>query len=105
MAKFYGVIGYAETLETSPGVWTEQITERNYYGDLIRNTRKLQSADKLNDDINISNEISIVADYFANQNFHLMRYVCFMGAKWKITNIDVQFPRLLLSIGGIYNGE
>lgn len=105
MAKFYGAIGYAETLETSPGVWTEQITERNYYGDLIRNTRKLKSADKLNDDINISNEISIVADYFANQNFHSMRYVCFMGAKWKITNIDVQFPRLLLSIGGIYNGE
>lgn len=105
MAKFYGAIGYAETLEISPGVWTEQITERNYYGELVRNVRRLQSADKLNDDINVSNEISIVADPFANQNFHSMRYVDFMGAKWKISNIEVQFPRLILTTGGVYNGE
>lgn len=104
MAKFYGVIGYAETAETTPGVWTEQITERNYYGDLIRNSRRLQTADQLNDDINISNEISIVADPFAYENFHSMRYVEFMGTKWKITNVEVQYPRLILSVGGVYNG-
>ena len=72
MAKFYGEIGYAETIETKPGIWTEQITKRKYYGELVRNTRKLQSSDQLNDDINVANEISIVADPFANQNFHLM---------------------------------
>jgi hypothetical protein len=105
MAKFYGAIGYAETAETKPGVWKEQITEKMYYGDFIRNTRRLQIADQLNDNINVANEIGIVSDPFANANFHSMRYVEFMGAKWKITNVEVQYPRLILTIGGVYNGE
>lgn len=105
MAKFYGAIGYAVTEETKPGVWKEQITERMYFGDLTRNTRKLQSTDQLNDDINVANEVSIVADPFANENFHSMKYVEFMGAKWKITSIEVQYPRLILTVGGVYNGE
>lgn len=105
MAKFYGPIGYAETVETKPGVWEEQITERMYFGDLVRNTRRLQDSGMLNDNINVANEISIVADPFANENFHSMRYVEFMGAKWKISNVEVQYPRLILSIGGEYNGK
>lgn len=105
MAKFFGAIGYAETKETTPGVWEEQIAERMYYGDLTRNTRRLQTSDKLNDDINITNEISIVADPFAYQNFHSMKYVVFMGAKWKIESVEVQYPRLILTIGGVYNVE
>ena len=105
MAKFFGAIGYAETKETTPGVWEEQITERTYYGDLTRNTRRLQTSDKLNDDINVTNEISIVADPFAYQNFHSMKYVIFMGAKWKIESVEVQYPRLILTIGGVYNVE
>lgn len=105
MAKFCGAIGYAVTEETKPGVWKEQITERMYFGDLTRNTRKLQSTDQLNDDINVANEISIVADPFANENFHSMKYVEFMGAKWKITSVEVQYPRLILTVGGVYNGE
>lgn len=103
MAKFYGAIGYTETVETTPGVWEEQITERNYYGDLIRNTRGLQSTNQLNDNINVANEISILADPFAYQNFHSMRYVEFMGAKWKISNVEVKHPRLILTVGGLYN--
>lgn len=105
MAKFYGSVGYADTVETAPGVWEEGITERMYFGDLTRNTRRLQSSNTLNDDINVANEISIVADPFANQNFHKMRYVSFMGSKWKITNVEVQYPRLILTIGGVYNGQ
>lgn len=105
MAKFYGKIGYIDTVETSPGVWEEQITERNYYGDVIRNTRRLQTADKLNDDINISNEFSIVADPYAMNHFYSMKYIEFMGAKWKISNVDAStYPRLILSVGGLYNG-
>ena len=103
--KFYGPIGYAEMVETSPGVWDEKITEHMYFGDLTRNTRRLQSAETLNDDINIANEISIVADPFANENFHAMRYVKFMGAKWKISNVEVQYPRLILTVGGVYNEQ
>lgn len=105
MAKFCGVIGYAETIEQSRGVWVDQITERKYYGDLVRNTRRLQTSDKLNDDIEIANEISIVADPFAYENFHNIKYVEFMGTKWKVSNIEVQYPRLILTLGGLYNGQ
>lgn len=105
MAKFYGKIGYANTVETKPGVYEEQIVERSYYGDLIRNSRRLQSADQVNDDINISNEISIVADPYATNNFHTMRYAAFMGTKWKISNVEVSYPRLILTLGGVYNGQ
>ena len=105
MAKFYGAIGFAETKETSPGVYNEEIVEHFYYGDLIRNNRRLQSGDKVNDDINVSNEISIVAYPYANEHFYAMRYVSFMGAKWKITNVDVQYPRMSLTLGGVYNGQ
>lgn len=105
MAKFYGKIGYANTVETKPGVYEEQIVERSYYGDLIRNTRRLQSADQVNDDINISNEISIVADPYATNNFHTMRYAVFMGTKWNISNVEVSYPRLILTLGGVYNGQ
>lgn len=105
MAKFYGVIGYADTVETAPGVWTEQITERNYAGDVIKNTRRWQSGENLNDDLTLNNTISVVADPFAYQNFYAMRYIKWMGASWKITNVEVQRPRLILTIGGVYNGK
>lgn len=103
MAKYYGKIGYAISEEVKPGVWKKRITEREYFGDIIRNTRKLQSSGNLNDNIIVSNEISIIADPFANENFHSMLYVEFMGAKWKISNVEVQYPRLILTIGEVYN--
>ena len=103
MAKFCGVIGYVITNEIEPGVYVEEVIENEYYGDVIRNTRRLREAAKVNDDINISNQISIVADPFANNNFHAMRYIMFMGTKWKIIEVEVQYPRLILSIGGLYN--
>lgn len=102
MAKFYGLIGYAETVKTAPGVCTEEITERYYFGDVNRNARRLESADQLNDNINVTNEISIVADPYAMNHFHSMRYAEFMGAKWKVTNVNVQPPRLILTLGGLY---
>lgn len=105
MAKFYGEIGYATTTESKPGVWTEAITERKSSGDIIKNTRRWQAGENLNDDLVIDNKISIVADPFASQNFHAMRYVNWMGALWKITNVEVQRPRLILTIGGVYNGK
>lgn len=104
MAKWYGTIGFAEMVETTPGVHEEQITERKYYGDLNRNTRRLQTADQLNDNITISNELSIVADPYVEHNFHSIRYVEFMGTKWKATNVEVVYPRLIMTLGGVYNG-
>lgn len=104
MAKFYGVIGYAATVETEPGIYEEQIVEIEYMGDVLRNTRRLREGSKINDDITISNQISIIADPYASNNFHTMRYVTFMGAKWKVSEVDVQYPRLILTLGGLYNG-
>lgn len=103
MAKFYGQIGFSNTVETDPGVWEEQIIERPYYGDLTRNTSRHEQSGGVNDNITINNSISIVADPYATTNFQKMRYVVFLGAKWKINNAEVQYPRILLSIGGEYN--
>ena len=105
MAKWYGKIGYAITVETEPGLWEEQIIESSYYGDVTTDRRKRQNSGGVNDDINLSNVISIIADPFANQNCSHMVYIEFMGAKWKIIDVEVQFPRLILTIGGVYNGK
>ena len=104
MPKFYGNIGYAISKETAPGGWVEDIVEHKYSGDVYRNTRKLQSGNQVNDSIDISNEISILSDPFANENFHSMRYVTYMGAKWKVSSVEVRYPRLILTVGGLYNG-
>lgn len=104
MAKFYGTIGYGVTSEIRPGVWDETITERQYYGDVNRLSKRLQSSDKVVDDITIVNEISILADPFAYENFHAMKYVVYMGAKWKISSVEVKYPRLTIATGGLYNG-
>lgn len=103
MPKWYGKIGYGVTEETSPGVWTEEIVERQYYGDIIRNLRRLETSDQVNDNVSVSNEISIVSDPYAFENFHSIRWVEFMGAKWKVSSVEVQYPRLVLSLGGVYN--
>lgn len=105
MAKWCGKVGYAVSVKISPGVWDSQITERQYYGDVIRNTRRLESGEHLNDNINVNNLISILADEYAYQNFQGIRYVEFMNSLWKVTNVEVQHPRLILTIGGVYNAE
>lgn len=103
MAKWYGAIGFADSVEEEPGIHNDVIVERSYFGDMTRINRSLQSSGGINDDINISNQISIVADPYAVQNIYKMRYVEYMSVKWKITNVEVQHPRLILSIGGIWN--
>lgn len=103
MAKFYGTVGFATTEETVPGVWTEKIEERNYYGDVIRNKSLWGPGDGLNDNPNLNNQFSIMSDPYALGNFPQMRYVSWMGTKWKVKDVEVQRPRLIISIGGVYN--
>lgn len=105
MARYYGEIGYAETVETAPGVYDAScIVKRMYYGDVVRNTRRWDRGESANDDLNVSNTISIVADAYAMNHFFAIRYISWMGARWKVTGVEVQPPRLLLTIGGVYNG-
>ncbi len=103
MAKFHGKVGFINTAETDPGVWEETIIERPYFGDMVRTMSQFQSSGGVNDNIAMANSISIIADPYANENFQHMRYVIFMGAKWKISNIEVQYPRIILTVGGVYN--
>ena len=101
--KFYGKVGYVDTVETKPGIHEAVVTEREYYGDVNRKISRWQAADKLNDDLNVNNEISIVADQYAYQYFSRIHYVIWEGVKWKVNTITVQHPRLILEIGGVYN--
>lgn len=104
MAKFYGPVGYVETVETAPGVWKEQVTEHIHSGDVLRNAHRVQSADKMTDDIVINNQISIVADPYATGHLQYIRYAKFKGVKWEVTNVDIPYPRIILTLGGVYNG-
>lgn len=102
--KFFGKIGYAITNETNPGIWDSEIIEREYYGDVDKFSNFRKSSDSTNDDTEFKNTISIIADPFAYENFQFMAYIEWMGVKWKISQIDVDRPRLTISLGGIYNG-
>lgn len=106
MAKFFGKVGYGESVESpvGSGVWVDEIVEYDYYGDVVRNTRRLQSGEFLNDDISVGNSISIVADAYANEHFFAIRYIQWAGVLWTVESVEVQSPRLLLRLGGVYNG-
>jgi hypothetical protein len=105
MAKFFGVIGFEETQETRPGVFEPAITERHYSGDVLRSSKRNESGEKINDDITISNQFSIVADKYAYNHIYGMKYLKYMGATWKISDVEIQHPRLIINVGGIYNGN
>jgi len=106
MAKFYGEVGYGESVESpaGSGKWVDQMVEFPYYGDVVRNTRRLEAGEGLNKDISVANSISIVADQYADQHFFAIRYVKWAGARWTVTSVEVKSPRLLLTLGDIYNG-
>lgn len=104
MAKVLTTIGFWDsTVETAPSVLSENIVERPYYGEITRQSNRWSSADKVNDDLNISNVVSILADAFAFHNFYTIRYIVLYNSKWKVTNVEVQAPRLILTIGGLWN--
>lgn len=101
--RYYGKVGYCTTVETRPGVWVpDQIVERPYYGDVLRFNRHQQNDGKVNDDLEIRNQISILADPYAYDHFSEIRYIIWMGVKWKVPTVEVEYPRLKLTVGGVY---
>jgi hypothetical protein len=106
MARFFDVVGYGDAIEepSGSGVWVDDITEVSYYGDIIRNTKKSDVGEGVNDNITVNNSISIVADDFANENFLKIKYVRWSGVLWTVTSVEVKSPRLILSLGSVYNG-
>ena len=105
MSKWCGNVGFADTVEYEPGSYENVVVERQYYGDVISNRWKRQNSGGVNDDINLSNQISIVADPYALNHCSTIAYIEYMGTRWKVTDVDPQFPRLILNIGGVYNGN
>lgn len=105
MSKYSGTVGFGVTEETSPGVNTVSIVERKYKGEVLKITRRFNQGESINDNIRISNTISILGNPYAFENFHNIRYITWMGTKWKVESIDVQYPRLNMTIGGEYNEE
>lgn len=104
MARFFGELGYGISTEITPGRWEDVITEKQYYGDVNQNTRRLVADQKVNADIVLTNTISVMADAYANENYFAIRYARWNGALWVVTSVQVQRPRLILELGGVYNG-
>lgn len=103
--RYYGLIGFGQTVnQDGDDMWREEITERPYMGDVVKRTYNMQSADKLTKDVQVNMQISIVADEFAADFMHLIRYAEWRGVRWQVVAVDPQFPRLVLSLGGVYNG-
>jgi methyl coenzyme M reductase subunit C-like uncharacterized protein (methanogenesis marker protein 7) len=102
--RFSGKVGYGEAVETVPGVTTDVITEYLYRGDIVRNTLRFQNGESVNNDLSVSNSISIVADAFAREHIADVRYVEWAGTRWAVESVEVQHPRLLLRLGSVYNG-
>jgi hypothetical protein len=103
MARYHGYVGYATDVEAYPGVWEEQISEHEYFGDVLKNRINMQQGNVINAKITISNSISIIADPFAFEHVYAMRYVTYLGKKWSIVNVSIERPRLILTLGGLYN--
>lgn len=107
MARFSGTIGFLRTVETDPdnhpGVYNEVLTEKRYYGDVYGNSRRWDQNGNFNDNLTINNRISIVADSFIRGNLGAMRFVRWLGDTWKITNAEIEYPRVILTIGGQYH--
>lgn len=104
MAKFYGMIGFAKSVERSPGVYVDVIEERPYYGDALQELRRLKEDARVNPNVTIGNRISVLSDAYATQHIFDMRYVVWSGARWDIGTVEVKPPRLILSLGEVYNG-
>lgn len=104
MARYFGKVGFGHDAETSPGVWKTQITEKRYSGDVVRDYRRLQDAEKVNKDLTTSTTVSIVANSYANENIRAIRYAEWKGVLFEVTNVDEEHPRLILQLGGVYNG-
>lgn len=105
LAKFFGAIGYALQVDSGTGIVTDEVVEKKYRGDVLTNNRRYQSGDKVNDDIELDNSISIVADAYAYSNLGFMKYVVLDGVAWKIKSFSISRPRIVLQIGEVYNGE
>lgn len=104
MTKYAGLVGYATQEEIRPGVWSDTITEVFMRGDVLRLAGSHSSGEKVNDDLTLQNRISLIGSPYAYKNFLNIKYVTYMGVRWKVLGVEVPRPRLIISLGGVWNG-
>lgn len=109
MAKFFGKVGFSVTVEldpiNEPGVYGDSNIEREYCGDVLQNRASWEQSTEVNDNFNINVRFSLLLDPFAEQYCQKIKYIEYMGGKWKVKSIEIQYPRIILTVGGVYNGE
>ena len=105
MTRCSGNIGYALVAETQPGVWTEEVVDKKYYGEVVTDNRKFTDQNQINDNLNISNNISVVSNKFMLDNMSYMKYITFLKSKWKISSVDIKPPRIIITMGGLYKDQ
>lgn len=101
--KWFGNVGYSITRETVPGAYKPSVVERPYSGDSIELNSRWQNSNDANDNLTLNMKISIIADPFAYENFSRIIYVEYMQSKWKVTSAKPDYPRIELTVGGVYN--
>lgn len=106
MPKFCGTIGFSTSVEEpeGSGIYKNKFVTKKYLGDILKNTKRAETGEGVNDNVVLSNQISIISDPYARENFSMIAYVTFMGTRWKVTSVEVRYPRLILTLGGVYNG-
>lgn len=105
MAKYSGMIGFGYSEQGANDVTLIEIIEKPYYGDVTKNYYRNQPGEDLNDNITVDNVISIVSNPYLSENLASLKYVTWNGSKWKISSVEINHPRVNLTIGGVYNGQ
>ncbi len=105
MAKWYGTLGFVQSSESAPGVWKDVVTKVETSGDLMQFEQRSQNSEKLTDDISFSNRISVLMDPFMMKNFQYLKFASFANSYWKVSSVNVQYPRMIFTLGGVYNGK
>lgn len=103
--KYHGRVGFVKYVKKSPGVWMTDTVEKKYRGDVIQHRANINPSDNVSDELRLTNKISIVCDSYAIENFQWIKYVEYMGVMWNVSTVEVQTPRLILTIGGVYSGQ
>lgn len=106
--KFSGKVGFwLKDVETKPGVYKPGIVEKHYTGDVLRNSRRFQQVEnQQNENLRITNRLSIISDLYMQKNWGSVKYVSWNGVNWSVSSVDISsYPRVILELGGVYNGK
>lgn len=103
MTRFFGEVGYVTTTR-SGGVSEYIATERQYYGNELRSLRYFRQGESILGEVSQQTRISVLADGYMLENYYDIRYLMKAGVAWTVSSVEVERPRLILTLGDRYNG-